>query len=82
MSGAFYLLDYVDEIEAFFELDREIVCFSSRDELVEKVRYYLAHPDEREAIRAAGHERALRDHTWQKRLADAFADAGLEVGTG
>jgi len=82
MSGAFYLLEYVDEIEEFFELDREIVCFSSRDELVEKVRYYLAHPDEREAIRAAGHERALRDHTWQKRLADAFADAGLEVGTG
>jgi len=77
MSGAFYLLEYVDEIEEFFELDREIVCFSSRSELVEKARYYLAHPDEREAIRMAGHERALRDHTWQRRLANAFAEAGV-----
>jgi len=80
MSGAFYLLEYVDEIEEFFVLDREIVCFSSRHELVDKARFYLAHPDERESIRRAGHERALRDHTWQKRLAGVFADAG--VGTG
>jgi hypothetical protein len=77
MSGAFYLLEYVDEIEEFFRLDSEIVCFTSRSELVEKARYYLAHPDEREAIRVAGHERALRDHTWQKRLRSAFAAAGL-----
>jgi spore maturation protein CgeB len=74
------MLEYVDEIEEFFEPDREIVCFSSRDELVDKSRYYLAHPDEREAIRIAGHERALRDHTWQKRLADAFVKAGVGRG--
>lgn len=80
MSGAFYMLEYVDEIEEFFELDREIVCFSSQSELVDKARYYLAHPEEREAIRLAGHRRALRDHTWQKRLADAFAEAGLRRG--
>jgi spore maturation protein CgeB len=77
MSGAFYMLEYVDEIEEFFEPDREIVCFSSREELVEKSQYYLAHSDEREAIRVAGHERALRDHTWQTRLSDVFATAGL-----
>jgi spore maturation protein CgeB len=82
MSGAFYMLEYVDEIEEFFELDREIVCFSTRGELVEKARYYLAHPDERETIRLAGHERALRDHTWQKRLSEAFAAAGVGASLG
>ncbi|MHB9003844.1 MAG: CgeB family protein [Coriobacteriia bacterium] len=82
MSGAFYMLEYVDEIEEFFEVDKEIVCFASRKELVDKARFYLAHPEEREAIRAAGHERALRDHTWQKRLSDAFAEAGLGEDVG
>jgi spore maturation protein CgeB len=82
MSGAFYMLEYVEEIEEFFEPDREIVCFSSRDELVEKTRYFLGHPDEREAIRVAGHERALREHTWQKRLSDVFAAAGLGANAG
>jgi spore maturation protein CgeB len=82
MSGAFYLLEHVDEIENFFEIDREIVCFSSRDELAEKVSYYLAHPDEREAIRKAGYSRALRDHTWQMRLARAFDEAGVGARSG
>lgn len=77
MAGAFYMLEYLPEIEEFFEPGKEIVCFHSPDELVEKARYYLCHEEEREAIRKAGHERALRDHTWQKRLTDAFAEMGL-----
>ena len=77
MAGAFYMLEYLPEIERFFAPGKEIVCFESPDELVEKARYYLCHEDEREAIRRAGHERAMRDHTWQKRLTDAFADMGL-----
>ena len=32
---------------------------------------------EREAIRRAGHERCLRDHTWQRRFEAAFREMGL-----
>lgn len=77
MAGAFYMLEYVDEIEEFFVPGEEIVCFQGPDDLVEKARYYLTHEEEREAIRTAGHERARRDHTWQKRLSHAFAQMGL-----
>jgi spore maturation protein CgeB len=77
MSGAFYLVEYMEEIEEFFEVGKEIVCYEGSDELIEKCRYYLRHDDERERIRAAGHERALRDHTWQKRFADVFEAVGL-----
>jgi spore maturation protein CgeB len=77
MSGAFYLAEFSSELADFFEPDREIVCFEDEDELVAKARFYLAHPDERERIRLAGHERALREHTWQARLTAAFAAAGL-----
>jgi spore maturation protein CgeB len=72
MSGAFYLTEYVQELEDFFDIGKEIVCFSDMDDLVEKTHYYLSHDDERENIRSAGLQRALRDHTWQKRLSHAL----------
>lgn len=77
MSGAFYLVEYVPGLEEFFEIGREIVCYTGPDDLVEKCRYFLAHEHERERIRHAGHKRALADHTWQKRLTDVFREVGL-----
>jgi spore maturation protein CgeB len=77
MSGGFYLVEHCDELGDFFDLQREVCTFRDKDELLEKVRYFLAHDNERETIRAAGHARAHRDHTWQKRLSCAFAEMGL-----
>lgn len=77
MSGAFYLVEHQREIEDFFRVGVEIETFSDERELVEKCRYYLAHEDERERIREAGYRRALRDHTWQKRFTDLFAQLKL-----
>jgi spore maturation protein CgeB len=76
-SGAFYLVEYMPELEHFYEIGREVVCYHDVDDLVEKVGYYLAHDDEREAIRRAGHARVLRDHTWQRRFEVAFEKMGL-----
>jgi spore maturation protein CgeB len=77
MAGGFYLTQYQPELEEFFELGREIECFRSQEELLDKARYYLAHEAEREAIRRRGYERARRDHTWQKRLESAFREMGV-----
>lgn len=77
MSGGFYLVEYMDELAEFFEIDREIVCYTSREELVDKIRFYLKNDSAREAIRVAGHERALRDHTWRRRFEKAFSQMGL-----
>lgn len=77
MSGAFYMVEYFDELTEFFEPDREIVFFSSPDELADKAKYYLSHDTEREKIRAAGTERARCEHTWQKRFQTVFKQIGL-----
>lgn len=74
MSGAFYLTEYLEEIGLHYEIGREIVCFRSRAELVDRCRYYLLHEGERERIRRAGHERARRDHTWTRRFEGLFAE--------
>ena len=77
MSGAFYMVEFMPELADFYEIGREIVCYVDPDDLVEKVRYFLSHDDEREAIREAGHARARRDHTWHKRFEQVFRQTGL-----
>ncbi|MFO8008247.1 MAG: glycosyltransferase [Candidatus Brocadiia bacterium] len=61
--GAFYLTLHKAGIEEFFEAGREIAVFRDEDEMVEKVRYYLAHEDERKAIARAGQQRTLSNYT-------------------
>jgi hypothetical protein len=77
MSGGFYMVEYMEELEEFFEIGKEIVCYSNKEDLVEKIKYYLNHDVERERIRKAGHERCLRDHSWHKRFQTAFKEMGL-----
>lgn len=76
-SGAFYLVEYTDELAEFFEPDREMVFYRSVEDLADKARYYLRHEDERERIRRAGYRRAIAEHTWQKRFAQVFRELGL-----
>ncbi|MGC9350197.1 MAG: CgeB family protein, partial [Anaerolineae bacterium] len=77
MSGGFYMVDYMSELEEFFNIGEEIVCYHSKEDLAEKAKYYLAHDAERERIRRSGMERARRDHTWQERFQTCFAQMGL-----
>ena len=74
MAGAFYLTGWLPEIALHYEVGKEIVCYRSRDELVDLARYYLAHDVERERIRLAGQVRALRDHTWERRYGSLFEE--------
>ena len=77
MSGGFYMVEHMDELREFYEIGREIVCYHDRRDLADKIRFYLTHEREREEIRLAGRERALRDHTWRRRFENVFAEAGL-----
>jgi len=58
--GGFMLAERTDEQCALFEEGREAAYFGSFDELVDKIRYYLAHDDERQRIAQAGYERCMR----------------------
>jgi spore maturation protein CgeB len=78
MSGGFMITGYQDELSEYYDIDREIVCYDTREELLDKCRYYLDHPQERERIRQAGYERAIRDHTWANRFRTLFEVMGLE----
>jgi len=77
MSGALYLTGYCEELEEFFEIDKEVIVYRNEYELLDKVRYYLSHPHEGEAIRHRGHMRSLHSHTYQRRFSQLFYLLGL-----
>ena len=51
--------------------------FGNSEELIDKAKYYLAHPKQREEIRQAGLARARAEHTWRQRFEMVFEKIGL-----
>lgn len=66
--GAFQLVDFRSDLSRFFEIDKEIICFKGVNEAREKIRYYLAHPDERQRLSENARIRALKEHTYKNRM--------------
>lgn len=66
--GGFQLITHSDAVARHFEPGKEIETFRDLHELRSKVRYYLAHDEERCAIAEAGRLRAHREHTYTNRL--------------
>jgi len=62
MCGGFVLCEYAVGLENLFEIGKEIEIFHTKEELLEKVRYYLEHEKEREDIARRGWERAIKDY--------------------
>jgi spore maturation protein CgeB len=60
-TGTMLLSEYSPELAAIYREGVEADFFRTPAELVDKVRFYLAHPDAREAVARQGSERVHRD---------------------
>jgi spore maturation protein CgeB len=69
-AGGFLLTEEAPGLERYFELGHEIATFDSPAELVEKLRYFLDRPGERDAIARAGHARVIAEHTYEQRISE------------
>ena len=65
--GGFLLTDYREDLDGLFEVGKELEVFRTDAELVDKVRYYLDHEEERNRIAQAGRERVLKEHNVKNR---------------
>ena len=77
MSRGLYLTEDHPELCRAFQPGKEILTYSGIDDLVSKIKYYLAHPAEAEIIREKGYERSIREHTWEMRFTRIFRLFGM-----
>ena len=61
-SKSLLFTEYTQGIEEFFTINKEIICFTEEQEMVDKIKYLLNNEKFVEKISFAGYERFLRDH--------------------
>lgn len=80
LSGGFYLSNYIPEeddvtdIRKIIEVDKDVIMFYGKDDLIEKIRYYLEHEQERQIMIERGRKAALEKMTFEKLMKRALSE--------
>lgn len=79
MAGGIQFCEYMPELAEYFEDGREIIFYRSKEDMIEKARYYTSHESEkqRQKIRNAARKRAEAEHTWFCRFKKVFDAFGI-----
>ena len=70
LSGGFYLSNYIPEeeditdIRKIIQIDKDVIMFYNKEDLLEKIRYYLTHEEERQEMIQRGRKAALENMTY------------------
>lgn len=75
--GGFQLSGHSEDLESYYEPDREIVIFRKEAELRELIDRYLRDEAARSQIAEAGYQRTLAEHTYEHRYRAIFREVGL-----
>ena len=74
-AGGFLLTNYQSELTEYFEVGKDLEAFSSQEELVEKIRYYLSHEEERREIARNGCQKARENYSLEIRVRQMLGEA-------
>lgn len=58
-NGVMQICDCRDGLKELYEIDKEVVAYSTLESAIRKIEYYLKHDRERVAIAMAGYKKAL-----------------------
>ncbi|MFH1619527.1 MAG: glycosyltransferase, partial [bacterium] len=79
-AGGFLMTENADDLNRFYVPGKEAVSFDGINDLVDKIRFFLAHPEERDKIAGAGHVRTRNEHSYDVRFRNLIA-AALQLRT-
>lgn len=65
--GGFMITNFQEDFLRHFEPDEEVVFYSSYDELLDKVEYYLSHDEQRNRIARNALQKVSTEHTYLQR---------------
>lgn len=66
--GGFLITNYQSELADIFSIGTDLECYTSEDELLSKVDYYLIHDKDRIEIAQNGFEAVKKYHNYPERL--------------
>ncbi len=67
-AGGFLLSNYQVDLERHFIPGEDYVYYESREDLIDKIGYYLKNDDERKEIAFNAHEKISKEHTFDVRV--------------
>lgn len=70
-AGGFCLTNYQEGIMEHFEDGKDLVMYTSKEDMLEKIQYYLKHNDERIRIACNGHE-SVKKYSYDNAFAKMF----------
>ena len=66
-AGAMLLTNYTPNLEKLFEIGKEVMTYSSVNDLIDKIAYYAMQDEERSIIASKGAVRSRSDHSYDIR---------------
>lgn len=72
-SGGFLLSNFQADFLDFFVPGEDFVYYESKEDLLQKVDYYLTHEEERQAIARSGHDKVAAGHTYRHRIREILS---------
>lgn len=72
-AGGFLLTNYQADFEDCYVPDEDFVFFESKEDLLHKIEYYLAHEEERAAIARNGFQKTAAHHTYKHRIEEILS---------
>ena len=74
-AGGLLLTEHAPYLDHYFDIGREIACYRDESDLSDAVGGLLRDPAARDAMAVAGHQRVVREHIYEKRLAELLTHA-------
>ncbi|MDD5828408.1 MAG: DUF3880 domain-containing protein [Lachnospira sp.] len=72
-AGGFLLSNYQNELARYFEEGKEMVMYYDRQDLINKINYYLVHDEKRIEIAKAGQKKILENFDYSMAWEEIFA---------
>ena len=66
--GAFSLVEESPQLRMLFKENKEIVFFQNKEDLLKKIKYYLANENERETIAKSAYKRLKKNYNFETEL--------------
>jgi len=70
--GGFQLTNYAPPLEYYFEIGNEVAIYTSIEDLLLQINYYLDNEEKRREIMIDGYKRAMNEGTYLNRFKDIF----------